>query len=45
MEFDDHAAVVSEDGSIRLSVQSAEHALVAFGGRAEITPHVVWVAE
>ncbi|MBM7775726.1 hypothetical protein JOD54_005930 [Actinokineospora baliensis] len=45
MEFDDHAAVVSEDGSTRLSVRSAEHALPLFGGRAEVTPHVVWVAD
>ncbi|WP_051385947.1 hypothetical protein [Actinokineospora inagensis] len=45
MEFEDHAAVVSEDGGTRLSLNSAESAVAAFGRQEDVTAKVVWVID
>ena len=43
MAFEDHADVVSIGGGVRLSAQSPESALAAFGRGTHITPYVVWI--
>ncbi len=43
MAFDDHVEVIGTDGGVRLSVGTAERALLGFGRCPGITARVIWV--
>jgi hypothetical protein len=42
MAFEDRVEVIGADGGVRLSVGTAERALVGFARCPDITAHVIW---